>query len=357
MNSIINLTKMVQEELDDKEAALADLKKIDIANQFLLGLVNDILDMSRIEQGKIILHLERYSYEEFLEYIRSTFQTMAKQKNICFTVERGMQNVDIIIDKIRFNQICTNLISNAIKYTPEYGSVSFKMVHGEIENGILPCDIYVADNGIGMSENFQKKMFGPFEQEGRAYKAVEGTGLGLSIVKEMVDILHGTIDVRSEIDKGTEFHVHLDMTVLEKESGSTGEKQTDYTILKGKQILIVEDHSLNQEIARRLLEKVGMVVKVADNGLEGLRAFEKDMEAYDGILMDMRMPVMDGMEATKRIRELKSPKAQTVPIIAMTANAMDEEVHVAMAQGMNAYLAKPIDAKLLYQTLVQVLHN
>ena len=286
MNTIINLTKLVREEIDDKEAVLADLKKIETSNQFLLSLVNDILDMSRIEQKKIELQPERYSYREFMDYIESTFVPLSKEKGIQFTISQGEVTVDVIIDKVRFNQICFNLISNAIKYTPTGGHVQLVIKNDKIVDGVFPCHIYVIDDGIGMSEEFQPRMFEPFAQEGRAYRSVEGTGLGLLIVKEIVELLGGTIEVTSAVEE-----------------------------------------------------------------------FLKNSEDYDAILMDMRMPVMDGLTATRMIRQLTLKKAQSIPIIAMTANAFEEDREASAKAGMSAHLAKPIDAKLMYETLARCINH
>ena len=353
MNTIVNLTRLVKEELDDKEAALEDLKKIETANQFLLSLVNDILDMSRIEQQNMQLHPEYYDYQEFLNYIRSTFEPLCAEKNIKLTIEKGTQNVALMIDKVRFNQLCSNLLSNAIKYTPEGGHVWFTMVHGSIENGKLPCELCVIDNGIGMSKEFQDKMFEPFEQEGRAFKSVEGTGLGLAIVKEIVELFGGTIEVKSEMNKGTTFRVHMSIQVASDETEEKSQKPLDFSLLNGKHILLAEDHPLNQEIARRLLSNVGISVTVANNGQEAVEEFEANFKKYDAVLMDMRMPVMDGLQAARCIRELSVPTAKVVPIIAMTANAFSEDRYETAAAGMNAHLAKPIEPNLLYETLAQ----
>lgn len=355
MNTIVNLTQIVKSEIEDHEKAIEDLNKIDKANHFLLDLINDILDMSKIEQKNIKLNPEYYGRDEFLEYIESTFVPLAEEKKIQFEILNEAKNLDVLIDKVRFNQICFNLLSNAIKYTPEGGHVTFKMIHGEQRNGKIACDIYVIDNGIGMSKEFQKKMFDPFMQEGRDYRTVEGTGLGLSIVKEFVELMNGTIDVVSEINQGSTFHFHIDMLLgkVENEENCSSVQKVDMLKLIGLQILLVEDHPLNQEIARRLLEKAGMTVAVVPNGLEAVNEIRRHAERYDCILMDMRMPVMDGLEATKCIRKLEDPKARTVPIIAMTANAFVEDYEKSMAVGMNGYVAKPINPTTMYLTIQQ----
>ena len=348
---------MVEAEIDDKETAIEDLHKIETSNRFLLSLVNDILDMSRIEQKNIELHPERYSYHEFLNYIASTFEPLGKSKNIELFIEKGEIDADIMIDKVRFNQLCFNLLSNAIKYTSDGGHVIFRMVHGEMKDGILPCDIYIIDDGIGMSEEFQRKMFEPFSQEGRAFASVEGTGLGLSIVKEIVDLLGAKIEVHSELNKGTTFHVQLDMVLAGVNDVKQQMRKVEPGQLAGKHILIAEDHPLNQEIVKRLLQKVGVEVTITNNGQEVVEEFKKHADQYDAILMDMRMPVMDGIQATMEIRKLDIQKAKQIPIIAMTANAFAEDREKTVLAGMNAHLSKPVDPQMMYETIADCLQD
>lgn len=351
MNTILNLTKMVEGELDDKQTALNDLHKIDTSNQFLLSLVNDILDMSRIEQKKIVLQPERYNYHEFLDYMESTFIPLGQAKNVQLTIEEGKQDINIIIDKVRFNQMCFNLVSNAIKYTPEGGHVLFRMAHGEIVDGKFPCDIYVIDDGIGMSKEFQKTMFEPFSQEGRSYKTVEGTGLGLAIVSEIAELLGATIEVDSTIGIGTTFHINMTMVMASDSPEEISEEKESFDKLIGQNILVAEDHPLNQEIIRRLLEAKGMHVTITDNGQQVLDEFTKNPDCYVAILMDVRMPEMDGLTATQKIRSLEIPEAKTIPIIAMTASAYQEDMRDSSNAGMNAHLIKPINPDLLYKEL------
>lgn len=353
MNTIINLTRIVKEELDDKEAALEDLKKIETSNQFLLSLVNDILDMSRIEQRNIKLNPERYSYREFMNYIDSTFQPLCEEKDIYLQMEAKETDFEIMIDKVRFNQMCFNLLSNAIKYTPSGGHVCFRMLHSDMKEGKMPCDIYIIDDGIGMSKEFQRQMFEPFSQEGRAFKTVEGTGLGLSIVKEIVDLFNGTIEVQSEVNKGSTFHIHMDMQIVDLETSVSDNKALNLKVLQGRCVLLAEDHPMNQEIAQRLLASVGVSVHIANNGKEAVDEFEQHSDQYDAVLMDMRMPVMDGLQAAKAIRALNLPKAEKIPIIAMTANAFSEDRKETARAGMNEHLAKPIEPKLLYEVLAE----
>ena len=351
MNTIINLTRMVKEEIDDKDAAISDLNKVETSNTFLLALINDILDMSRIEQGKIELHPENYSYFEFVNYISSTFEPICKAKNIRFILQQNTENIEVYVDKVRLNQICFNLLSNAVKYTPEGGTVRFEFDHGEIQNGSMSSSFRISDTGIGISEKFQMRMFEPFEREADSLAAGQGSGLGLSIVKEIVALMGGTMVVESKPDVGTTFCVKLELKAANEEIKPADENQNYLDVLQGRNVLLAEDHPLNQQIAQRLLRKMGVSVVVADNGQAAVDLFARNGTDYDAVLMDMRMPVMDGLSASRAIRKLPGKWAREVPIIAMTANAFQEDKEAAAAAGMNAHLAKPVDPRLLYQTL------
>lgn len=357
MNAIINLTNMIEEEIDNKEAVKADLKKIKTSNEFLMSLINDILDVARIEQGKMTLNRQAYSDVDFINYMHTTFDNLCAQKDIAFTIINGKYNVQVIVDRVRFNQLCFNLVSNAIKYTPTGGTVTLRMVYGQVQDGRLPTDIYVADNGIGMSEEFVQQAFGQFEQENRQYMAVEGAGLGLTIVKEIVNLMGGTIEIKSKIDHGTTVHVHLplEVAVIGNRTEAIPEQVEDLTSLQGKRVLVVEDHEINRQIAVRLLERKGMVVETAINGAEGVAKFTAHPECFDIILMDIRMPIMNGLEATKAIRALSCPEAKQVIILAMTANAYQSDIDASLLAGMDGHLAKPLVPKLMFAAMAKML--
>ncbi|MDD3415277.1 MAG: ATP-binding protein [Lachnospiraceae bacterium] len=358
MNTIINLTSLVKEEIDDKDAALCDLEKVETSNVFLLALINDILEMSRIEQGKLELHPENYSYQEFSNYLSSTFEPLCESKNIRFILKDHAEDIDVYVDKVRLNQVCFNLLSNAVKYTPAGGTVSFEVKHDEIQNGKMPCTFLVSDTGIGMSEEFQAHMFEPFEREMNSMGAVQGSGLGLSIVKQIVALMGGTMTVESTQGKGTSVCVRMDLELVTENQHMEQTSQIDLDILQGCHVLVAEDHPLNQQITQRLLNKVGISVTLANNGQEAVECFQQHGKDFAAILMDMRMPVMDGLRATRVIRNLPETWAQTIPIIAITANAFKEDKEEATAAGMNAHLAKPIDPPVLYQTLaIQIKGN
>ncbi|MDD2979872.1 MAG: ATP-binding protein [Hespellia sp.] len=314
--------------------------------------------MSRIEQGKLELHPENYSYQEFSNYLSSTFEPLCKSKNIRFILKDNTENIDVYVDKVRLNQVCFNLLSNAVKYTPAGGTVSFEVEHDEIQNGKMPCTFLISDTGIGMSEKFQAHMFEPFERETNSLGAVQGSGLGLSIVREIVGLMGGTMTVESKPGKGTSVCVRLDLEIAAENRHIEETSRIDLDILQDRHVLVVEDHPMNQQITQRLLQKVGISVTLANNGQEAVECFEQYGKEYAAILMDMRMPVMDGLSAARAIRKLPETWAQTIPIIAITANAFKEDKEEAVAAGMNGHLAKPIDPPLLYQTLaIQIAEN
>lgn len=353
MNAIINMTRITREDFAKGKDITVDLDKISISSDFLLGLINDILDMSRIESGKLELIPDVYSYAEFLDYIRSIIESLCAEKNISFNMNEGITDLPIYVDKIRFNQLFFNVLSNAIKYTEPGGRIEYNIFNNKIHDGILSCDFVISDTGCGMSEEFQKKMYLPFERESDNNEAYTGTGLGLSIVKSIVDLMKGTISVKSELGVGTEITIHLDMQLATREQ--IEESQSRIVVskqlinLSGRKILAVEDNELNMEIMQYLLESEGLVVDTAFNGKEAIEKFNNNN--YDAILMDIRMPIMDGLEATKAIRASAKPDAANIPIIAMTANAFDVDRQISMESGMTDYLTKPVVPEDLYHVL------
>ena len=360
LNGIIGMTYLT-DRMDLPDEARTNLKKIDTSSRFLLSLINDVLDMSKAESGKIELHPEPYEPAEFVQYIDAVIRPLCEGKN-----QKLLSEVYVpagwvpLLDKLRINQIVFNLLSNAVKYTPEGGEISYYS-HSELLAGQrLEMEIRVSDNGIGMSEGFQKMLFDPFTQEGRNDNSeIRGSGLGLAITKKLVELMGGSITVESGLGSGSTFTVRLEMdcipaeqTDAAKQDGGASETRN---CLEGKHILLCEDHPLNQEIARALLEEKGMRVEIAEDGACGVNSFSRSLVGYhDAILMDIRMPVMDGYEATRRIRALDRPDAKTVPIIAMTADAFADDVQRCLDAGMNGHIAKPIDPQTLYDTLANV---
>ena len=361
MNAIINLTELARKE-DDITVVREYLDKMSISSQFLLTLINDILDMSKIESGEISLKKEALTRKDFLNTIETVIVPLLNAKHINYHGELRPGKYIIGVDKMRFNQIFFNLLSNAVKFTPEGGDVWFTVDNLETEDNKLKIMFTVRDNGIGMSEEFQKHLFEPFAREHSELNSkITGTGLGLSIVKNLVEAMHGTITVKSELGKGTEFKVVFYADIISKDEDSDVPKAVIHESkadsegqanLKGVRILLVEDNEINTYVAITILEKAGCVVSVAENGKEAFEAFSNSEEySFDAIIMDVRMPVMDGLEATRAIRALDRADAKSVPIIAMTADAFDEERTRTKEAGMDYHLSKPVDAEEIFRTL------
>ncbi len=366
MTAILNLTDLSLEELEQPELLKDDLSKIKMSGHYLLGLLNDVLDMSRIESGKMTLSPSVYTHAEFVNYMDSMTAPLCKQRGIHFDWDKGTTGYDVYVDITRFNQIFYNLLSNAIKYTPEGGSVSLLVKNNRVKDGVLTCDFVIQDTGIGMSEEFQKKLFIPFERAENV-NAYAGTGLGLSITRQIVDLMHGAIHIESALGKGTTVTLMLPMPIATeaqrrawrdnrdaaRESASA--HKTEKRLMR---ILLAEDHQLNQEIITRLLQKKNYEVQCTSDGAEALAAFlESTVGFYTAIIMDIRMPVMDGLAATQAIRALDRSDAKTIPIIAMSANAYDEDVKKSLDAGMDAHLSKPIEPDKLYETLAMLIES
>ncbi len=353
MNAIINLTELARNE-DDINVIYDYLGKISISGKFLLGLINDILDMSHIESGKLELHKENLTRTEFINTVETVIYPLMEKKHINFHPELRPGEYTISVDRLRFNQIFFNLLSNAAKFTPDGGDVWFEVNNLEVDGNKLKIQFIVRDNGIGMSEEFLQHIFEPFSREYSAEaEKTQGTGLGLAIVKSLVDAMDGTISVTSEPGKGTEFVVVLYVDIVAKEElPAPAAPHDDNVDLSGLRVLLVEDNELNIYVARTILEKVGCVVTTAENGQIALDTFDASAPfSFDVVLMDVRMPVMDGIECTKAIRALNRPDAADLPIIAMTADAFDNERRSTIEAGMNYHLAKPVDARELYKVL------
>lgn len=353
MNAIIGLTQLAYDE-ENLPIVKDYLHKIGTSSKFLLGLINDILDMSKIENGDLKLKLDPLTREEFIEYINTIIRPLVEAKNISFRLDiPDYLGQNIIVDRLRFNQIFFNLLSNAVKFTPEGGTVEFYSEMLPERNGKHGLRFIVEDNGVGMSEAFQANLYKPFTQERSSMSdKSKGTGLGLSIVKSLVDLMGGAITAESKLGQGTKFVVDLYFDTVEKVAVKEKAADVSTARLKGAKILLVEDDDINVYVAKRILEKAGCIVTVGQNGRDAIDIFSKAPEnAFKAILMDVRMPVMDGLEATRRIRALPRPDAARVPIIAMTADAFAEEQKRTIEAGMNYHLAKPINRLLLYKIL------
>lgn len=355
MNAIIGLTHLAQKE-EDLQVVREYLHNIDTSSDFLLGLINDILDMSKIENGELTLKEDAYTREEFMNSINTVIKPLMDKREIQF-VFRMEENVECIrVDRLRYNQIFFNLLSNAAKFTPKGGTVEFTTEGLPVRDDKVGIRFHIKDNGIGMSPEFLPHLYDPFSQERvKGGEDVKGTGLGLPIVKSLVDIMGGTISVQSELGKGTEFIVELYVPVAEAETEKpVSEIGTEN--LKDARILLVEDNDINIYVAQLILEKAGCLVEIAKDGKEAVEHFkESGINYYHAILMDVRMPIMNGIDATKAIRALNREDAATIPIIAMTADAFDEERKKTLEAGMNYHLSKPINPWLLYKILSEFL--
>lgn len=361
MNAIIGITALALDETNDPMAVEANLAKINSASHFLLGLINDILDMSKIEDGSVELHKENYAYGDFIGNLRTMFEPLCNNKGIALNIRESDRYPAVMADEVRLNQIFFNIFSNAVKYTKQGGSISYREENVQIADNVITSDFIVSDTGIGMSKEFQEHMFQPFAQENNEFTAqVQGTGLGLSITKSLVELMGGNIHIDSELGKGTTITVTLSFEMAVEgdadERKKKQRKELSEANLAHRRILLVEDHPLNTEIAKRLLEKKGIIVFTADHGKNGVEKFaSSDVYFFDAILMDIRMPVMDGLEATREIRQLDRPDAGSIPIIAMTANAYEEDVQLSREAGMDGHLSKPIQPDQLFQTLSEML--
>lgn len=355
MNAIIGLTSLAK-DADNLDTVRDYLNKMDSSSKFLLGLINDILDFSKIQNDEMMLHEVAFTCEEFENSIQTVIKPLIDEKEVNFIFQMNSDVDCIVADKLRFNQIFFNLLSNAVKFTPRGGTIEF--ISERIENesadrdGKVGLRMIVRDNGIGMSEEFQKRMYDPFLQEKSDLgDRVRGTGLGLPIVKSLVNAMGGTIEVKSALGEGTEFKVELYVKVIDAPDKEQ-EISIDKDVLSGLHILLVDDNELNAEIAQLLLEAEGAEIVVAANGKEAVDMFEASKNGeMDAILMDMMMPVMDGLTAAKCIRMSKRKDAKTIPIIAMTANAFREDVEKCLDAGMNGHVAKPIDMERIKDEL------
>ena len=357
MNAILGFVALAQNETDNPDKLLDYLDKIEKSGQHLLGLINDVLDMARIESGRIDLHEAPFDLEEQFNETVDMFGIDMDKKGLKFKSNLNITDRIVDADSLRTKQIMLNLLGNALKYTKEGGTVTFKIKQKTSnKNGFAIYQISVKDTGIGMSKEFQKHLFDLFERENRsAVTGVQGTGLGLAITKRLVELMNGEITCNSSLGKGTEFKCTIRLKVVDADYVEEEEENIDLSLLEGKKVLLVEDNDLNREIARTILEEVGMVVEEATDGTVAVDMLGKKKRSdYDVVLMDIQMPYMDGYKATRIIRNAEVRTKGHVPIIAMTANAFEEDKAKAFEAGMDAHIAKPVDTKELYRELVRL---
>lgn len=355
MNAIIGFINLAKKYIREQEKAEDYLKKAELSSQHMLNIINDILDMARIDSGKVELESEPVNLAEECYAIDVLFRSSMEAKSLKFEVINNMQEQVILADAMRMKQIVVNLVSNAMKYTKPGGKVLLEYRQtGRTTNGCVCFEIHIKDTGIGMSEEYMRHLFEAFERERSAtVSGTEGTGLGLAISKNLADLMGATLECNSILGKGTEFILTMNAPIVKKHDACTKEN-IDINRFKGKKVLLVEDNDLNREIAVEILEEYGLLVDEANDGTVAVDKISKAKDdTYDLILMDIQMPYMDGYQATREIRSMKNKKLAEIPIIAMTANAFEEDKQKALRAGMNNHLSKPIDVEKSLQILGQ----
>ena len=352
------LNKPCKDDVPDKMFDF--LKKIDASSQHLLALINDVLEMSRIESGKMELELDGMNIVTALDEVHDMFATQMAGKNINFSVDSSeVRDKFVICDKNRLNRVLLNLLSNAYKFTPEGGNISVTLKQiSEVRDVFADYELRVKDSGIGMTPEFAAKVFEAFERERTStVSKIQGTGLGMAITKSIVDLMGGTIKVITAPGEGTEFIIEITFELAEDmQEEIIDEKAAQVVDFTNKKLLLVDDIEVNREIAKMLLESEGFIVDTASDGSEAVKKVAESAAGdYDAVLMDIQMPIMNGYEAAREIRKLDNKKLASVPIIAMTANAFSEDVKNALDAGMNGHIAKPIDVPKMMETLAKIL--
>lgn len=365
MNAIIGFTTLALNHISEQAMVKTYLDKIKSSSNHLLSLINDVLDMSRIESGKMKINKTVSTVEKIVGDVDTVMQSQIQMKHLEYSlIKRGILTRPVMMDGLRLNQILINIVGNAVKYTPEYGKVQFMITEmPSISDNTSSYQFRIKDNGIGMSKKFLEKIFTPFERdENKAIAKIQGTGLGLAITKSLVDIMEGSIFVKSEEGKGSEFLVCFDLENAKEGELSVEEKKENVyessviDSFKDVRILLVEDNELNREIATELLKSVGFILDEAENGSQAVQMVNDSPAGYyKVILMDVMMPVMNGYESTKKIRSLEDKAKANVPIIAMTANAFEEDKNQAIECGMDKFVSKPFDINDLLVKLKEMI--
>ena len=362
MNAIIGFSDLLEKHIDDRAKVTEYIEKIKSSSSFLLSLINYVLEMARIESGEAELKTEVGYFKDLVNSLQAVFEPEIHKKNLKYTCTLNSEHLYVVCDTTKVREILLNIVSNSIKYTPAGGSITVDISEfHHSQNGYTFFKIIVADTGIGMSEEYLPHIFEEFTRERTSTEShVTGTGLGLPIVKSLVDLMGGTINVESKVGQGTRttivlsFPTATEEQIQMKRNEQSGKK---FRNLKGKRVLLAEDNDLNAEIAIELLKENGLEAEHVLDGVECVKILKKKPEGYyDLILMDIQMPHMDGYEATKAIRALDGPRSR-IPIIAMTANAFEEDRQKAFEVGMDGHIAKPIDVKILFSTLAQMLEE
>ena len=362
MNAIIGMTSLIRHDAENKDKVIEYADKIDISSQHLLGIINDVLDMSKIEAGKTVFKYTDFSILDFITELNTIFHSQIDEKNQTLTIiKENIRHEWVNGDKVHLMQIFSNLVSNAVKYTQKGGKIQFLVEECETKSSVYAkYRFLVSDNGIGMSADFKETIFDAFTRaESSVTNKIQGTGLGMAITKNLVEAMGGTIDVESELGQGSCFEVLIDLRIAEDRkvilTAQEEIDEPDSNTLKGMRFLCAEDNELNAEILMELLKIEGAECIICENGERVLEAFEQSAPGdYDMILMDVQMPVMNGYDATRAIRRSTHELAKTIPIIAMTANAFSEDIQYSLAAGMNAHISKPVDMKTLEKTIRRI---
>ena len=362
MNAIIGMTSLIRHDAGNKAKVIEYADKIDISSQHLLGIINNVLDMSKIEAGKTVFKYTDFSILDFITELNTIFHSQIDEKNqTLIIIKENIRHEWVNGDQVHLMQIFSNLVSNAVKYTQEGGKIQFLVEECETKSSVYAkYRFLVSDNGMGMSADFKDTIFDAFTRaESSMTNKIQGTGLGMAITKNLVEAMGGTIDVESELSQGSCFEVLIDLRIAEDRFVSSAERvekdEPAGNVLKGMRFLCAEDNELNAEILMELLKIEGAECTICENGKRVLEAFEQSAPGdYDMILMDVQMPVMNGYEATKAIRRSSHELAKTIPIIAMTANAFSEDIQHSLAAGMNAHVSKPVEMKVLKKTIKSI---
>lgn len=359
LNAIVGLTELMQHNLDKPDILEGYLDKLISSSKYLLDLINDILDLSKMESDSIELKYEPIDIEAQIEQINFILRPKIIEKNIKFSVEgKDIANGYYYGDTVRFRQVIMNIVSNAIKYTPNEGKIHLSIDKEQIDEKTEMFHFVIEDSGIGMSQTFLKHIFEPFSRAEVSVKEIQGTGLGMAITKNIIDAWGGSVQVSSKLGEGSRFEVKLPFEICTENMVSAADKaqyeknDNSEVKLEGKHFLCAEDNELNSEILTELLKMEGAECTICENGKLLVEAFEniKDVQ-YDAILTDIQMPVMDGYEAAERIRSSNNPLGKTIPIIAMTANAFSDDVQKCLDAGMTAHIAKPLNVQRLKEIL------
>lgn len=361
MNAIMGITSLIRHDAGNKDKVIEYVDKIDVSAQHLLGIINDVLDMSKIEAGKTVFSYSDFSILEFMQEIQTMFCPQTEEKHQSLMIHHeNIVHEWVNSDYVHLMQIFSNLLSNAVKYTQKGGKIQFLVEECETKSSAYAkYHFAVIDNGVGMSEDFKDKIFDTFtREESSLTNKIQGTGLGMAITKNLIEAMGGTIDVDSELGLGSCFEVFMDLKIAEESVSSAlqvEESETYDDIMKGMRFLCAEDNELNAEILTELLKIKGAECTVCENGERILETFERSAPGdYDMILVDVQMPVMNGYEATKAIRKSSHEQAKTIPIIAMTANAFSDDIHHSLTVGMNAHISKPVEMKVLEKTISSI---